>query len=110
MTVQFDTQMLIGSSFEAGTEGEETILNPRTGETILKLPEAGQAQNDRAAAPPRRPAPPRSRRGPGGGARARPPPPPRGDTPEAPRGGAGPDRPRRGRRPPRVRHLVAHHA
>ena len=50
MTVQFDTQMLIGSSFEAGTEGEETILNPRTGETILKLPEAGQAQIDRAVA------------------------------------------------------------
>ncbi len=48
MTVQFDTQMLIGSAFEAGTEGEETILNPRTGETILKLPEAGQAQIDRA--------------------------------------------------------------
>jgi aminobutyraldehyde dehydrogenase len=50
MTVQFDTQMLIGSAFEAGTEGEETILNPRTGETILKLPEAGQAQIDRAVA------------------------------------------------------------
>lgn len=50
MTMQFDTQMLIGSAFEAGTEGEETILNPRTGETILKLPEAGQAQIDRAVA------------------------------------------------------------
>ena len=50
MTVQFDTQMLIGSAFEAGTEGEETILNPRTGETILKLPEAGAAQIDRAVA------------------------------------------------------------
>ncbi|WP_210527961.1 gamma-aminobutyraldehyde dehydrogenase [Rubellimicrobium arenae] len=48
MTVQFDTQMLIGHAFEAGTEGEETILNPRTGETILKLPEAGAAQIDRA--------------------------------------------------------------
>jgi aminobutyraldehyde dehydrogenase len=54
MTVQFDTQMLIGSTFEAGTEGEETILNPRTGETILKLPEAGQAQIDRAVAAARR--------------------------------------------------------
>ena len=28
MTVQFDTQMLIGSSFEAGTEGEETAAEP----------------------------------------------------------------------------------
>lgn len=54
MTVQFDTQMLIGSTFETGTEGEETILNPRTGETILKLPEAGQAQIDRAVAAARR--------------------------------------------------------
>ncbi len=45
MTVQFDTQMLIGSSFEAGTEGEETILNPRTGETILRLPEAGRRRS-----------------------------------------------------------------
>ncbi|TNC72987.1 gamma-aminobutyraldehyde dehydrogenase [Rubellimicrobium roseum] len=50
MTLQFDTQMLIGSAFEAGTEGEETILNPRTGETILKLPEAGPDQIDRAVA------------------------------------------------------------
>ena len=50
MTVQFDTQMLIGNAFEAGTEGEEHILNPRTGETILRLPEAGQGQIDRAVA------------------------------------------------------------
>ena len=28
-----DTEMLIGSRFEAGTEQEEAILNPRTGET-----------------------------------------------------------------------------
>ena len=35
-----DTQMLIGSRFEAGTETEEQILNPKTGETILDLPEA----------------------------------------------------------------------
>lgn len=48
MTVQFDTQMLIGASFEAGTEGEEHILNPRTGETILRLPEASSSQIDRA--------------------------------------------------------------
>ncbi|EYD76089.1 4-aminobutyraldehyde dehydrogenase [Rubellimicrobium mesophilum DSM 19309] len=50
MTVQFDTRMLIGSAFEAGTEGEENILNPRTGETILKLPEASPPQIDRAVA------------------------------------------------------------
>ena len=50
MTIQFDREMLIGSTFEAGTEGEETILNPRNGETILKLPEAGAAQIDRAVA------------------------------------------------------------
>jgi aminobutyraldehyde dehydrogenase len=35
-----DTAMLIGSAFEAGTETEEPILNPRTGETILNMPEA----------------------------------------------------------------------
>ena len=27
-----DTQMLIGASFEAGTETDEKILNPKTGE------------------------------------------------------------------------------
>ncbi|MGP2490608.1 gamma-aminobutyraldehyde dehydrogenase [Mesorhizobium sp. PUT5] len=43
-----DTQMLIGSKFETGTEAEEAILNPRTGETILNLPEAGPAQIDAA--------------------------------------------------------------
>ena len=43
-----DTQMLIGSSFEKGQEAEETILNPRTGETIMKLPEATPDQIDRA--------------------------------------------------------------
>ncbi|NNU80195.1 gamma-aminobutyraldehyde dehydrogenase [Halovulum dunhuangense] len=45
-----NTQMLIGASFESGTEAEETILNPRTGETILKLPEASIDQIDRAVA------------------------------------------------------------
>ena len=43
-----DTKMLIGSRFEKGTEHEEKILNPRTGETILLLPEASQAQVDDA--------------------------------------------------------------
>jgi aminobutyraldehyde dehydrogenase len=45
-----DTKMLIGGAFEAGTETEEMILNPRTGETILKLPEASPDQIDRAVA------------------------------------------------------------
>ncbi len=41
-----DTKMLIGGSIEAGTETEETILNPKTGSSILELPEASQAQID----------------------------------------------------------------
>ena len=45
-----DTRMLIGGAFEAGTEAEETILNPRTGGVILKLPEASSDQIDRAVA------------------------------------------------------------
>lgn len=45
-----ETKMLIGSSFEAGTETEEAVLNPRTGETILSLPEASNDQIDRAVA------------------------------------------------------------
>ncbi|WP_300063993.1 gamma-aminobutyraldehyde dehydrogenase [uncultured Roseobacter sp.] len=44
------TNMLIGSAFEAGTETEEAILNPRTGEEILKMPEANPDQIDRAVA------------------------------------------------------------
>ena len=45
-----DTNMLIGGAFEAGTEAEEAILNPRTGQTILMMPEANSAQIDRAVA------------------------------------------------------------
>src|SRR5688572_10796114 len=44
------TEMLIGSGFEKGTEAEEQILNPKTGETILNLPEANQSQIDAAVA------------------------------------------------------------
>ena len=44
------TKMLIGNMFEAGNELEETILNPRTGEMILKMPEADMGQIDRAVA------------------------------------------------------------
>ncbi|MFA7415615.1 MAG: gamma-aminobutyraldehyde dehydrogenase [Rhizobium sp.] len=43
-----DTQMLIGGRFEAGTETEEKVLNPKTGETILDLPEASLGQVDAA--------------------------------------------------------------
>jgi len=43
-----DTQMLIGAKFEAGTEMEEQILNPKTGETVLQLPEASTSQIDAA--------------------------------------------------------------
>ncbi|RST87170.1 gamma-aminobutyraldehyde dehydrogenase [Aquibium carbonis] len=45
-----DTAMLIGSRFEAGTETEEPILNPRTGATILSLAEANQGQIEAAVA------------------------------------------------------------
>ncbi|MFJ6325058.1 MULTISPECIES: gamma-aminobutyraldehyde dehydrogenase [unclassified Rhizobium] len=43
-----DTQMLIGSRFEAGTETEERVLNPKTGEAVLALPEASLGQIDAA--------------------------------------------------------------
>ena len=43
-----DTKMLIGSRFEAGTEAEEKILNPKTGAVIMALPEASQSQIDAA--------------------------------------------------------------
>ncbi|RUM96293.1 gamma-aminobutyraldehyde dehydrogenase [Pseudaminobacter arsenicus] len=44
------TEMLIGAKFQKGTEAEEPILNPRTGETIFNLPEASAAQIDAAVA------------------------------------------------------------
>jgi len=43
-----DTQMLIGTDFETGSEAEENILNPKSGQSILHLPEAGLGQIDRA--------------------------------------------------------------
>ncbi|MBP1849233.1 gamma-aminobutyraldehyde dehydrogenase [Rhizobium halophytocola] len=45
-----ETSMLIGASFARGEEQEEKILNPRTGELILDLPEASQGQIDAAVA------------------------------------------------------------
>jgi aminobutyraldehyde dehydrogenase len=40
--------MLIGSAFEAGTETDEIILNPKNGAEILRLPEASPSQIDAA--------------------------------------------------------------
>jgi len=42
------TKMLVGGAFVAGTEAEEAILAPRTGETILALPEASPDQIEKA--------------------------------------------------------------
>jgi aminobutyraldehyde dehydrogenase len=43
-----DTQMLIGSKFVAGTEAPESVINPKTEETIVKLPDASTVQVDEA--------------------------------------------------------------
>ena len=43
-----ETQMLIGSRFEAGTETPEQVLNPRTGKLIEAIPEASTSQIDAA--------------------------------------------------------------
>ena len=45
-----DTEMLIGSRFEAGTETPEQVLNPRNGKLIEAIPEASTAQIDAAVA------------------------------------------------------------
>lgn len=45
-----NTQMLIGSRFELGTEAEEQVLNPRSGELIHAIPEASPGQIDEAVA------------------------------------------------------------
>ncbi|MGV3491136.1 MAG: gamma-aminobutyraldehyde dehydrogenase, partial [Devosia sp.] len=43
-----NTEMLIGSRFEAGTETAEQVLDPRTGGLIKAIPEASEAQIDAA--------------------------------------------------------------
>ncbi|QJP14444.1 gamma-aminobutyraldehyde dehydrogenase [Starkeya sp. ORNL1] len=48
MTALADTDMLIGSKFVAGTETPETVLNPKTEETLIELPEASADQIDAA--------------------------------------------------------------
>ncbi len=45
-----DTALLIGSTFETGTETAESVLNPRSGALILEVPEASTHQVDRAVA------------------------------------------------------------
>ena len=44
------TKMLIGSTFEQGTETEEAILNPRTGQKVVGIPEASPGQIEAAVA------------------------------------------------------------
>jgi len=39
-----DTQMLIGSKFVAGTDAAATVVNPKTEETVVDLPDASPAQ------------------------------------------------------------------
>jgi aminobutyraldehyde dehydrogenase len=43
-----DTQMLIGSKFVAGGEAPEAVINPKTEETIVELPDASPTQVDAA--------------------------------------------------------------
>ncbi len=43
-----DTKMLIGSKFVDGAEAPEAVINPKTEETIVKLPDASPAQVDAA--------------------------------------------------------------
>ena len=43
-----DTEMLIGSKFVAGTEAADAVVNPKTEETIVKLPDASTVQVDEA--------------------------------------------------------------
>ncbi|THD81226.1 gamma-aminobutyraldehyde dehydrogenase [Aliigemmobacter aestuarii] len=43
-----DLKLLIGNDFEAGQDAKEPVLNPRTGELIVEVPEASLAQVDRA--------------------------------------------------------------
>ena len=43
-----DTEMLIGSKFVAGTETPESVINPKTEETIVKLADASTKQVDDA--------------------------------------------------------------
>jgi len=48
--MKIDTQLLIGNALEAGCDVKEQILNPRTCEVIIEVPEASTSQVDRAVA------------------------------------------------------------
>ena len=50
MTVVLPSKMLIGRDFVAGTEMAEEVLNPRTGEVLIRLPEASIDQIEAAVA------------------------------------------------------------
>ncbi|MEZ5659446.1 MAG: gamma-aminobutyraldehyde dehydrogenase [Burkholderiaceae bacterium] len=43
-----ETRLLIGNKFEAGADVAEKVLNPKSGETIVEVPEASLEQVDRA--------------------------------------------------------------
>ena len=43
-----DTDMLIGGKFVAGADKAEDVINPKTEETIVALPDATPAQVDEA--------------------------------------------------------------
>src|SRR5687768_139666 len=43
-----DTDMLIGAKFVAGTDRPDDVINPKTEETIVSLPDASPAQVDEA--------------------------------------------------------------
>jgi aminobutyraldehyde dehydrogenase len=59
------TDMLIGSKFVAGTEVAEQVLNPKTGDLIIAMPEASDAQIEAAVAAAKRAFPIWSRTTPG---------------------------------------------
>ncbi|MGA0562832.1 gamma-aminobutyraldehyde dehydrogenase [Ancylobacter sp. VNQ12] len=48
MTSPSDTKMLIGAEFVGGTETPENVLNPKTEDTLIELPEASADQIDAA--------------------------------------------------------------
>ena len=45
-----DTSLRIGANFEGGKGAAEKVINPRTGQTIVEIPEASDAQVDNAVA------------------------------------------------------------
>ena len=53
--LDLNTSLLIGGRSEPGGAEPEAILNPRTGETILDIPSASDAQVDAAVEAPRAP-------------------------------------------------------